>query len=1075
MCFLWIFENRNMKLIKQLIGILLFAVISKMAVTQDLTEITNNLPEGANSLILTADIDIDGLPDVFIAGETISSEFIGLYKNTGDSSFFDLGVSIPYLFDATACFSDLNNDGYADLLYAGLDASFNYQFYIYINQQNNTFISLPNSIPGIRYGDIQCRDMDHDGWQDIFIVGYSTDGNISRLFKNNADLTFSLVDFSFEGLRYGGIIIADFDQNSYPDIIYTGLHSSLSIETYYYQNVGEMQFTNVTNGLPAAQLGNIEACDVDNDGFMDVALFGKDDSNNHITKIFKNNNGLSFTFLCDLEGMRKGALKAADFNNDGYSDIILTGSNSGDTYRTLLYTNNAGAGFTPETDTVTGLGYSDALWFDFNLDNKNDLLICGTSLSESKSMLLASNIATANQNPLVISGLTSVVNSDTVVLSWDKGTDIETNEDGLTYDLYLETNTATAIKFLPFADLASGKRHTLNYGALSVRNLQLNGIPEGKYWWSVQSVDAAFAGSPFAIADTFYISRPIDLGNDTALCYGDTISLSLSDVDGSVEWYHLTNPTIPIGTGKEIKVEIINQETIWAVVTKDYGDKISDTIAVNMNPLPIVDLGDDFAVCYGDDVNLSLCTDSDTIDWFTDSGIFQDNNSGTFVHNFFADDKIYAELTDINSCSNSDSLLLTVRPLPIIELVNDTALCNEDNLILNIGSANDSINWYSLTNPQQILNSNEFVFNVTYNDTFQVEYFDQFRCVNYDTLNVFARAHPNADAGEDKLICATYDVEIGPETIVDSWSYMWNSDGDISDVSNTNPLVHPSVETKYNLTVTDQYGCIGYDSTVVKINPVGTLDAGVDKAVCIGDSILIGGEPTAEGSIFPYNYQWSPVYSLDDATSPNPVAAPEETTIYSLIVFTGDCPVDTLNAKVTVNPLPIIDIINDTVTGFKEDMPLWATGGVEYTWTPADGLDNPYTSDPIANIDQTTRFIVNVIDENNCEDTSGVVISVLNEIFIPDLFTPNNDLCNDMFKVYGVGINEIELVIYNSEGLEVYYSKNPEEIMETGWDGKINDYDAKEGKYFWKISGTFFNGNELKFKGKKSGVVTLLR
>lgn len=1064
-----------MKLIRPLIGILLFALISKTAVTQEFSEIPDNLPKGANSLILSADIDLDNLPDVFFAGEDVSSKFAGICKNMGDSSFFDLGVSIPYLNDATACFSDLNNDGYADLLYAGIDASLAYQFYIYINQQNNTFVSLSNSIPGIRYGDIQCRDMDHDGWPDIFILGYSAGGNICQLFKNNGNLTFSLVDFPFVGLRSGGIIIADFDKNSYPDIIYTGLHSSLAIETYYYQNFGEMQFANISNGLSAAQLGNIEACDVDNDGFMDVALFGKDAANNHITKVFKNNNGLSFTLLDDLEGIRKGALKAADFNNDGYSDIILTGSNAGDTYRTLLYTNNAGAGFTLETDTFTSLGYSDALWFDFNLDNKNDILICGTTLSESKSLLLASNTATANQIPLVLSGLTSVVNSDTVVLSWNKGTDNETNEDGLTYDVYLENNTTAAIKFIPFANLASGKRHALNYGALSVNSLQLNGIPEGKYRWSVQSVDAAFAGSPFAIADTFYISCPVNLGNDTALCYGDTISLSLSDVDGSVEWYHLTNPTIPIGTGKEIKVEITEQETIWAVVTKDYGDKISDTIVVNMNPLPIVDLGDDFAICYGDEVNLSLGADSDTIDWYTNSGIFQDTNSGTFVHNLFADDKIYAELTDINGCSDSDTLLLTVRPLPIIELVNDTALCKDDDLILNIGSANDSINWYSLTNALQILNSNEFRFVVAYNDTFQVEYFDQFRCVNYDTLNVFARAHPDADAGMDKLICAAYDVEIGPETIVDSWVYLWNGDGDISDVSIANPIVHPSVETKYNLTVTDQYGCIGYDSMLVKINPVGILDAGVDKAICIGDSVLIGGEPTAEGSIFPYIYQWNPVSFLNNASLANPIANPDETTIYSLVIFTGSCPVDTLNVKVTVNPLPIIDIINDTIAGFKEDMPLWATGGVEYVWEPGEGLDNPFISDPIANVNQSTRFMVKVTDENTCKDTAGVTVSVLNEIFIPDLFTPNNDLSNDVFKIYGIGINQIELIIYSSDGLEVFHSTDRERIMEIGWDGNFNGYDAKEGKYFWKISGTFFNGSEILFKGKKTGVVTLLR
>ncbi|MDA3954387.1 MAG: FG-GAP-like repeat-containing protein [Bacteroidales bacterium] len=1060
--------------LQRLISTVLLIILSVLVNAQDLSNIINNLPEGANSLVLSADVNIDGFPDVFIAGESVADDFVELYRNNGDSTFFDLGLSIPYLSDASACFADLNNDTYVDLLYTGIDATFNYRFYIYINQQNNTFIELTHTIPGIRYGAIQCHDLDHDGWQDIFISGYTSSGNIALLYKNNGNQTFTNTGFTFEALRNCDAVIADFDHNNYPDIIYSGLNGSLTVETFYYQNQGKMQFVEKANNLPESMLGGIESCDVNNDGFTDLVIFGKDNSNAHISKIYRNNAGLSFTYLDELQGIREGALKASDFNNDGYVDLILVGSNETDTYTTELYTNNAGTGFTLETDTITALGYSDALWFDFNQDNKNDLLLCGTTVSSSKSLSLSSNIAVANQLPLMITGLNSQTSADTVCLSWNMGIDNETASNGLSYDIYMQTDVTDSVNFYPTADLLSGKRYINNQGSLSTNSFCLDNLPDGKYWWTVQSVDAAFAGSPFATADTFNISQPINLGNDTTICYGDSIEFSLLENEGTAEWFISDNPTTPFSTEKIIKIEITKKDTIWVKLTKDYGDQITDTIIIDVFSLPLVDLGDDIAICYGSTVNLTLGSASDTIDWFTLSNTYTDENSSNFNHPFYFNDEIYAELTDINGCKNSDTLLIEVLALPIIDLVNDTTLCLNDTLKLDIGTASDSINWYSLTNSDELLNSNTFEYQVLINNIFQVECFDNNACVNYDTINIFARSLPIADAGEDKLICEGYDVTIGPEIIISDWVYFWDAN-DISEQNLANPTVHPSSDTKYFLTVSDQYSCVGSDSMIVEINPVGNIDIGIDRSICIGESISIGGEPTAEGSILPYAYQWSPVNTLSEPASANPIASPSETTTYSLVVFTGNCPIDTLETTVTVNLLPEIQIMNDTLAGFNENISLWASGGTEYEWMPKEYLDNSFIQNPITSLEHSVHFTVMVTNEFNCSDTAGVNIFVKNEIFIPELFTPNNDGNNDYFKVYGFGIKEINLIVFNEMGVPIFESNNLNEILNIGWDGNNNGYQVKDGKYFWKIDGEFYSGEKLLFNGKNIGVITILR
>lgn len=64
-------------------------------------------------------------------------------------------------------------------------------------------------------------------------------------------------------------------------------------------------------------------------------------------------------------------------------------------------------------------------------------------------------------------------------------------------------------------------------------------------------------------------------------------------------------------------------------------------------------------------------------------------------------------------------------------------------------------------------------------------------------------------------------------------------------------------------------------------------------------------------------------------------------------------------------------------------------------------------------------------------------------IFIPNAFTPNNDGKNDVFKVRGKYINNVEMSIYNRWGELLFYSPNATE----GWDGTFQNENAPEGVY----------------------------
>ena len=76
-------------------------------------------------------------------------------------------------------------------------------------------------------------------------------------------------------------------------------------------------------------------------------------------------------------------------------------------------------------------------------------------------------------------------------------------------------------------------------------------------------------------------------------------------------------------------------------------------------------------------------------------------------------------------------------------------------------------------------------------------------------------------------------------------------------------------------------------SAVVTINPLPTASAGADENLinCGGDSVQIGGSPSASGGTSPYTYSWSPSGGLSSVSSSNPfVRGISSNTTYTLIV-----------------------------------------------------------------------------------------------------------------------------------------------------------------------------------------------
>jgi gliding motility-associated-like protein len=438
-------------------------------------------------------------------------------------------------------------------------------------------------------------------------------------------------------------------------------------------------------------------------------------------------------------------------------------------------------------------------------------------------------------------------------------------------------------------------------------------------------------------------------------------------------------------------------------------------------------------------------------------------------------DSIYVKITGPNGCLNFDTMAIIIHPLPEGNVPLRTSVCMHDTLHLSAGTSNNYVTWYNSNN--EILSSNNnFSYQVNMSGKIYSQITDNMHCTHVDTINIQMLELPYSNAGRDTVICIKTKVQLGgfyknPE----DFKFEWSPANLLDDKNQLHPLATPVTSTRFIMKITDNNACSNFDTVRVNINPKSKIDTGSDIFICHGKSAVLGGNPTASGSQLPYAYNWFPVTGLDDNSMANPIATPETTTRYRLVVSTAGCIEDTVYVNVNVWPSPVIAKSDDVVIGYKGSARIWALGGLNYRWTSGDGLNDSNIPDPVASPLETTTYTVTVSDINGCEATAHIKVTVANEIFVPNLFTPNGDGKNDYFQVYGTGIDKIRLSIYNIEGILVYETTSIYEAMTVGWDGTYKGNQLQPGKYLWVIEAKGTDGLTLLYNGSNKGVVTLLR
>ena len=258
--------------------------------------------------------------------------------------------------------------------------------------------------------------------------------------------------------------------------------------------------------------------------------------------------------------------------------------------------------------------------------------------------------------------------------------------------------------------------------------------------------------------------------------------------------------------------------------------------------------------------------------------------------------------------------------------------------------------------------------------------------------------------------------------IISSGDPTYNTNVDTSICNGSSLTINGITYNSNNLTGTQILSSISGCDSIVNItvteNPL--IFSAIDTSICITDSLLINGT----------------IYDVN-----NPLGQE----IYS---STNGCD-STVFINITFNQQPTVTSnFSDTTVCEDDTITIYGIGAVSYIWN-----NNILDSVPVIGPDEGT-YVVTGTDSFNCSNTYQFTLNTEfcprepYFLIVPNVFTPNGDGENDIFKPNGTSFEPKSMKIFNRWGQLIF-----EDYYGIGWDGRLpSGLKASDGTYLYRIT-----------------------
>ncbi len=365
------------------------------------------------------------------------------------------------------------------------------------------------------------------------------------------------------------------------------------------------------------------------------------------------------------------------------------------------------------------------------------------------------------------------------------------------------------------------------------------------------------------------------------------------------------------------------------------------------------------------------------------------------------------------------------------------------------------------------------VYNLTITDANNCSVQDSFTLVNPDSLFINIDASNTVDvncfnAGEAQ-------IGVIADGGTPEYTYTWTNNVSNGSIATSLP------DGTYFITVTDMNGCTDVTSyTLVSPEPIQAVIPQPDAPPCFGERtcITVSSVTGGVGSNYTFTINRGVRIPLDSCVQ---VFAGEYTVSvfdeagcnedYSLSIEQPENLVVELGPDIQISLGESSPPINASIQSFFDIQSI--------AWTPVDSLRCMTNDCQVITVSpqSDTRYSVIVTDENGCtsSDEIMVLVSKRRNVFMANIFSPNQDGFNDVFEVKtGPGIEIVrQFHIFDRWGNVVFTRENfvPDNAGTHGWDGTYHNQPAMPGVYAYIAKVRFIDNEEIVFKGS----ITLIR
>ncbi|MEZ4679187.1 MAG: FG-GAP-like repeat-containing protein [Caldilineaceae bacterium] len=358
-----------------------------------LTAGNSNLPVVDAAVGALGDYDGDGDLDLIITTGFNNGQPRTLLTRNDNGLFVVVPTALPNVQQGTAAWGDYDGDGDLDLLLSGNRSASGYlrMTALYRNEGNDQFSDVGLDLLALQDSAAAWGDYDNDGDLDFVIAGNagSPDWESTRLYRNDGNDQFTLINANLLGATNGALAWGDYDNDGDLDLLVTGdINSSLTAGLQLYRNDqvlgGSAVFVPVNTVLPAMFNSTIRWGDYDGDGDLDLLMEGRLNVSTQTIRVLRNDGVADpaaphFTPVATLASGFNTTADWGDYDNDGDLDVLtsIAGIERARVYRYLGESAASGADFA--VDDLAPFPYLAAaingasLWGDFDGNGTLDI------------------------------------------------------------------------------------------------------------------------------------------------------------------------------------------------------------------------------------------------------------------------------------------------------------------------------------------------------------------------------------------------------------------------------------------------------------------------------------------------------------------------------------------------------------------------------------------------------------------------------------------------------------------------------------------------------------------------------